>query len=104
MTVEDAARQLAEEVVLGEGVHRLSTLNPAKVRTLAAIHHLGRPCTVADLVVALGWTQQYVYRNINELTVQGILIQTARPNGKDSGRPIACYHCSCTSIEEGSRK
>ncbi len=56
MSVEEATHRLAEEMVQGQGVHQVGTLNPAKVRVLAVLHHLDRPCTDGDLAVALNWT------------------------------------------------
>lgn len=103
MNVEEAALRLAEELVVGEGEHQVSTLNPAKVRVLAAIHHLGGPRTQADLVTALGWSERYVYRMVSELSDQGVLIRFPDPNYSYKGfRPIL-YQCACSLNQEGIR-
>ncbi len=103
MTVRNAESQrLVKEITRAAGLHQLNTLNDAKQRVLYAVHQLGRDCTDADLAEVLGWTRQYVYRMVDELKDQGVLIQQppAGSRGK-AGRPPFRYQCICMTEREG---
>jgi DNA-binding MarR family transcriptional regulator len=103
VSIEEAAQRLARELTQDDGEHQLSTLNPAKIRVLAVVHHLDRPCTDSDVAVATGWTRQYTYRLVNELGEQGILVRTPGPRHSCNGRPATHYQCICTTNQEGAR-
>jgi DNA-binding MarR family transcriptional regulator len=101
----EAARRLAEELVQGDGIHQLGTLSPAKIRVLAAVHDLDRPCsTDQDLAEILDWTRQYVYRLANELAEQGVLVRSPGPPAQRNGRRPTLYQCICFSTKEGPQK
>lgn len=99
----EAIDRLAREVTKASGVHQISTLNPAKVRVLAVIHALGRPCSIEDLATALDWTRQYSYTLASELTEQGILLCQHGARKKYQGRPGDLYQCICATNQEGNR-
>lgn len=99
---QEAIDRLVREMTKASGVHQLNTLNPARVRALAAIHHIGRPCSIDDLAAALGWTRQYAYVLADQLAEQGILTRDLGARKQYQGRPGDLYQCICTTNQEGN--
>ena len=102
ITQQEAIDRLAREMTKATGVHQTNTLNPAKVRVLAAMHEIGKPCSIEDLAVSLGWTRQYVYVLANQLAEQGILTCELGVRKRNHGRPGYRYQCVCATNQEGN--
>ena len=98
--MNEAERRLAEEIVRGEGVHQIGTLSPGKIRILELIHSFSDPVGLHELATASGWTTNYVYRLVNELTLAGILeahsVESPTPR-----RTRRHYRCICSTTQEG---